>query len=65
MNWAGWCTTLIPVLRTQRQEDLCEFKPDLHSKFQVIQDSIQRPCWEGRGVGGGGRTDKTRKEEIN
>jgi hypothetical protein len=44
--WWGWRTLLILVLRLQKQEDLCEFKPSLQSKFQ----DTKKPCLEDKYV---------------
>jgi hypothetical protein len=45
--WRCWRVLLLPALRKQRQEDLCEFKGSLvYSEFQDSQGYTEKPCLE-------------------
>ena len=69
MRFQAWyCVPLIPALRNQRQEDLCEFGASLglHSKLQNRQDYTEALSKErdGGGEEEGGRDRKGRRDRF-
>lgn len=41
-SWARWCTLLMPVLKTQKQEYLCELKAKLVYMMSAKPDGITK-----------------------
>lgn len=41
-SWARWCTLLMSVLKTQKQEYLCELKAKLVYKMSAKSDGITK-----------------------
>lgn len=41
-SWARWCTLLMAILKTQKQEDLCELKAKLVYMISAKPDKIAK-----------------------